>query len=1012
MLSVRKGFVIRLIPALLAALLLISALPAAGLAEEAMAQHNYILVIDNSRSTTGRHSLGEATDPKGLRFDAARLVYQNVLSSGKDGQLGVIVFCGPKNCVSYGPMDVHDPNLDAEIGDNLNAEANKNRRDAYTDIRTALQTALSMMTGFEGQTSVILLSDGVNDLSNKSDPFSRPENIKANDESVALVEAIHGAGADFHVIALTTQADVTADDPFMAFINRLADAGGGEPGEDGSYNNVLVATQADVESKLLQLLIRAESASQTIQTIVGNTPVQGTFTVPYTGITDATVNITFMPEDKARLQSVALISPGGQTWTLWEGGAAQEADGIAVTEDRSYIMLTVPSPEAGEWGVAVAGRQNASGNDSAVSINAITRFNHNLRMAVDVPGPVFVGEEAEISAWFRTFDGTAFHDLTDSDIYSQSTAAIVLTAPSGKAWDYAMKRQGERYVIRFIPKSVGTWTARVEVKNPYLQHTADEEALEVIERPTPTPEPAPVVDGTPVPTPEPTPTPAPVDPSGVIPTPTPSPTPTPTPTPVPTVVPLESVGLKVSPTIKRAGQALVPSYVRYITVAWNAGEVDSLEAELLEDGEHVRDLEFGDRIECAGLKSDAEYAVRVSAMPLYGTVNDAEPCVETSTFRLAPEVGELGNIALSVAPLMPDTGDALYVDRRVDQVTFSWEVDGEADSVQATLQENGVDIMTLTPGEGVDIATFKDDAEYALCVTAMPINGALMGAEPETQALSFRLYPKAEPVTGLNIDVADATLEDDVYCLKGAEARLSWRHDGGEVDHYELTVTGGGTVIQQTLTGTEYRFTASQKGDCTVRVVATPRYALSDADCTEARVVVRPHIRGFVERYWPFGLGLIALLIGLIVALALLRASRAEHVTGKLRVVCEALDIDATLSFTDDIRGVKLDSPLTAHRELKKLKGKKGYALLSRVRVNMALANSFGGVSAKNVAPETAERIAEVRHRPNEKLIVLTYKDPKTGKQDMCYVGKYDIGKSAMTIEDGGTAYEFLFSAR
>ena len=97
MLSVRKGFVIRLIPVLLAALLLISALPAAGLAEEAMAQHNYILVIDNSRSTTGRHSLGEATDPKGLRFDAARLVYQNVLSSGKDGQLDVIVFCGPKN---------------------------------------------------------------------------------------------------------------------------------------------------------------------------------------------------------------------------------------------------------------------------------------------------------------------------------------------------------------------------------------------------------------------------------------------------------------------------------------------------------------------------------------------------------------------------------------------------------------------------------------------------------------------------------------------------------------------------------------------------------------------------------------------------------------------------------------------------------------------------------------------------------------------------------------------------
>ena len=56
------------------------ALPA-GWAENSAPSHNYILIIDNSRSTTGRHSLGGATDPRGLRFDAARLVYQNVISS-------------------------------------------------------------------------------------------------------------------------------------------------------------------------------------------------------------------------------------------------------------------------------------------------------------------------------------------------------------------------------------------------------------------------------------------------------------------------------------------------------------------------------------------------------------------------------------------------------------------------------------------------------------------------------------------------------------------------------------------------------------------------------------------------------------------------------------------------------------------------------------------------------------------------------------------------------------------
>ena len=86
-----------------------------GLAEAAepdgaaVKPHNYILLIDNSRSTTGSHSLGGATDPRGMRFDAAQLVYQNVVSSadmGSRGKLGVIVFCGPKNCVSYGPLEI------------------------------------------------------------------------------------------------------------------------------------------------------------------------------------------------------------------------------------------------------------------------------------------------------------------------------------------------------------------------------------------------------------------------------------------------------------------------------------------------------------------------------------------------------------------------------------------------------------------------------------------------------------------------------------------------------------------------------------------------------------------------------------------------------------------------------------------------------------------------------------------------------------------------------------------
>ena len=228
--------------------------------------HNYILIIDNSRSTTGRHSLGGATDPSGLRFDAAKLVYENVVSSEtaeNRGKIGVIVFCGPENCVSYGPLDIGSDKglLKQEIGNQLNEKANEDHRDNYTDIRTALDAARDMLGRFEGDTSIILLIDGVNDLTNTVDPFNQPENIEANNQSISIVKDFQYVGADFYVIALTAKDSIRNGETFMGFINQLAQAGGGNIQQDGSYDNVLMATQEDLSSKLLQMLIKAETST-------------------------------------------------------------------------------------------------------------------------------------------------------------------------------------------------------------------------------------------------------------------------------------------------------------------------------------------------------------------------------------------------------------------------------------------------------------------------------------------------------------------------------------------------------------------------------------------------------------------------------------------------------------------------------------------------------------------------------------------------------------------------------
>lgn len=990
--------------AVLALLLALLTACQAGYCEEVAPEHNYILVIDNSRSTTGRHSLGAATDPKGLRFDAARLVYQNVLSSGRGGQIGVIVFCGPKNCVTYGPMDLRSPELDAAIGDNLNAAANEKRRDDFTDIRTALRTARDMMAGFNGRTSVILLTDGVNDLTNRSDPFNRPENIEANDQSVEIVEEISAAGADFHVIALTTREDVSADDPFMAFINRLAGAGGGSEIADDQFDNVLVTTQADLNKSLLHMLIKAESESDTIQTLVEYTPVHKPFTVPYAGITDAAVNITFMPEDKKRLEKVALVSPDGATHVLWEHGVAAARDDITVTEDRSYIMLDIPSPQPGEWNVVIEGRADASDDRSGALINAIVRFNHNLRLAVDAPETAYTGEPMTIAAWFQAFDGAGYADLGDSAIYDQSEARITIVTPGDKHWSGAMKQKGDRYEVSIVPKITGEWTARIKLSNPHVQETSEEVRFTVEARPTPEP----TATSEPTPTAEPS-----AAPAAVTPEPTPSPTPTAVPTPVPTVKPMAPLKLRIIPLVMRADGNYIHRDGKRIIVTWKAdSDAELVSAELLENGEHLRDLESGDRIDPKKLKDDAEYEVRVSAMPQFGMVNDAEPYTESIHFRLLPEVAAVNGISLFVDPMVDGPDGAPCLDRDAEKFTLSWSVDGETESERAVLLEDGAVLREVHSGDEIERALFRDDAEYALSVTVMPKNGAALGAKAVTQSMAFRLYPAAQPIEGLSLEVPNGALKDGVYQLKGSDAELEWHIDGGEADHYELTITGEGGVIRENLNDTRYSFTVEDGGPWAVSLVAVPKYARDGAMNAEASAVIRPHIPGAIEKYWPYGLGLLAALALAAAALINLRAARAERVSGKLRVVCEALELNELLIFTDDRKGVKVGSPLTAHRGLAKLKGQRAYRLLSNIRVSNALANNLGRASCKLDDAEVAERVRAVQHRPNEHLIALNYSDHKRGRQDACYVGAFDIGESVITVDDGGQKLRFEFTGR
>ena len=988
----------------------------AGLAEAApeapaVKPHNYILIIDNSKSTSGRHSLGGATDPKGLRFDAAQLVYQNVVSAadlGSRGKLGVIVFCGPKNCVSYGPLDIDDPALDDRIGKYLNAAANEKRRDVYTDIRTALQRAEDMRAGFEGDTSVILLTDGVNDLTNRSDPFSRPENIEANKQSAEIVAGMHAQGADFHVIALTAQEDVENTDAFMVFINTLAEAGGGEAGADGEYSNVLMATQADLNSKLLQMLIKAESASEEIQTIAEYTPLDTPFTVPYNGITDATVNITFMPEDKPLLERVALVDPSGQSHALWDKEGAHGDDRITVTESRSYIMLDIIEPEAGNWNVIVTSRLGG-GDDSRVMINAVVRFNHNLQVKVEMADTVPLGESTRIDAWFQVYDGEQFSDLTDSDIYAQSKATLTMFTPGGNKKTVSMKRDGDRYTVRFKPKVAGDWKAEVKVSNPYVQQTLNDIGFHV-EAPVVTPEPTievtpePAIETTPEPEAEPTPE------STSEPTPTPrprqTPVPTPEPTPEPEVVPITSLALSIEPSVTtEAGEIYLTG--DKVTFSWTLDEeTDALEAVLLQGEKPLGNMKSGMRFDTSFFKEGEDYAFRGTAMPKYGELMGAEPTVQTLAFHAAPAPIADEEILLDVQPQVEDVDEAIYVDRNAGEITLSWSFTRSTEGVTARLLEDGAPLAEgLQSGDTVARSLLKDGSEYTLVVSAMPTNGAAAGTAPTEKALAFRLYPQPVAVEGLTMDVPGGAEKNGVTRIKGNTAQLTWSA-GGNIDHYELTVTdtAGNLVARENLPASSTGYTLNKgKGDVNVELAAVPRYA-DAGDATVARTHVTVHSLTFLERFWYILVAAAVLLAGGGVALFMLLKDRnAKRVTGTLRVRCDALGLNQLLTFIDDRKGVKLDEPITRHSELAKLKGKPAYALLSNVKVNNAVTDRNG-----HAPGESQEE--EPRHRGNARLMRLTATDPQTKQETVRYVGRYDAEPATLTLSDGGQAYEFTFT--
>ncbi|MBR2528094.1 MAG: VWA domain-containing protein [Blautia sp.] len=854
---------------------------------------NYILVIDNSLSTSGAHSLGSATDPEGLRFDAARLVYENVRSSARSdtsGKIAVIVFCGPENCVVYGPMDIaSEPEaLHDAIGQYLTEPANQDRRDNYTDIRTALEKAYRMMSDWQGDTSVFLLTDGVNDLTNQADPFRQPENIEANRESVLIAEKMRDLGASFYVIALTDQDSLQGKEDFLAFINQLAKAGGGNILSDGSFGNVLMTTQTDLESRLLQLFVRAESkaAAQTIEQLSNE---EWPFIVPYNGIRKASVNLTFMPEDGAWIKAIDLIAPDQTVYALYQDGTAQLREDITVTVDRSYMILGISAPAAGKWLVRV------TGDNVQIPVNIVVRFDHNLRLKHDIPESFSADTEQIIHVWLQQYNGQVYENLTDSDIFRLSTAALRLIPLSEENRPMVVKMQPENdhFTAKVVLNRPGEWKAQVRIENDYYVEQWDD-------------------------------------------------------------IPFTLLGNSAAP-------------LEAETDLFSGGEDDSLIGDTGTDEYNVLIADTG----------SAEDDVLIADT---GSAEDDVPIADTGS---AEDNGLVVNTGTDEDAFLWE----VEPDDKAEKITVSWLGNG-ADEAVAELREKGSDLPLISgihSGDSIDIAALAEEQGYTLAIMAFSGPEDDIASPPPMQELELEVIPNAEEIGGAVLAVADAVIKL-APSLQLDQTNLT----KVETDEGSASSEFSADQIENEKSGSASSSEPAENEE---------NMLLSGEKAAEGGIssLFGNALSGIAGKGMAYFAGA-AILAVLLAVFFIGKSLGGKRVTGRMKITCDAINLDMLLLFEGRGR-IKENSYLTAHPDLAKRKNSKAYDVLSHVKVSMAKADHKGQVSG-----------SEVTHLPNEELIKLTYDNAVTKEQEVCYIGRTDIGDSVLELYDFGRPYEVHFN--
>ncbi|MCG6967848.1 MAG: VWA domain-containing protein [Chromatiaceae bacterium] len=286
-------------------------------------------------------------DPNNLRRPALRML-AGLLQPGT--RAGVWTFARwVNNLVPVADVDAAWKTRTRSLSEQINSPGQ------FTNIEDVLDKASSNWAG-EPTTHMrhlVLLTDGMVDVSKNADE---------NDQSRArildtLLPRLKAAGVKVHTIALSERAD-------HELMQRLA----GETG--GWYQQV---AQADELQRAFLRMFETLGRPDAL-------PLQDNRFVVDSSVSEATVLVFSKPDSPA----VRLRSPSGEEFTDSDLTA-----GVAWSHDQGYDLITIGSPEKGEWSL-----QADLDPDNRVMIVTDLRLQTS-----DVPSHIAVGEQVRIEAY-------------------------------------------------------------------------------------------------------------------------------------------------------------------------------------------------------------------------------------------------------------------------------------------------------------------------------------------------------------------------------------------------------------------------------------------------------------------------------------------------------------------------------------------------------------------------------------------------------------------------------------